>query len=80
MIQPLSGHDVWGSTLSGTPGVIGVRTPDNEEIVEKVNEIIKELNKLLEGVNDGKDTSNAEEDPCKESRCSTGSVWVDSEQ
>lgn len=79
MIQELTWHEVWGHQ-GGVEGIIGTEAPHNDEIVDKVNEIIKELNKLLEGVNNGKDISNAGKDSSKESRCSTGSVWVDSEQ
>lgn len=81
MIEPLTGHDVWGVTLGGTPGVIGTAEPDNREIVEKINEIIEVLNKLTEP----KEQANEQNTPddgkntCKESRCSTGSVWPSAE-
>lgn len=81
MIQPLTGHDVWGTTLGGTPGVIGTCAPDNQEIVDKVNEIIDVLNKLLEPKEqlNEQNTPDVRKNTCEESRCTTGSLWPSAE-
>ena len=77
MIQPLIPHDVMDST--GT--VYGVMQPEHWEIVEKINEIIEVLNKLTEPKEqtNEQNTPNAGKNTCKESRCSTGSVWPSAE-
>ena len=76
MIQPLTWHEVWRNIL-GVEGIVGTEAPNNQEITDKVNEIIEVLNKLLEPkerLNEQK-TSNAGKNTCEESRCTTGSVW-----
>lgn len=80
MIDKLSWHDVWGN-LGGITGVIGSEAPHNDEIVEKVNEIIEVLNKLLEPKEQSNEqnTPNDGENTCKESRCTTGSLWPSAE-
>lgn len=77
MIQPLYPHNI----VDHTGAVYGVRQPDNQEIVEKINEIIEVLNKLIEPkeqINE-QNIADAGKNSCKESRCTTGSVWPSAE-
>jgi len=77
MIEPLCPHNV----VDSAGAVYGVIQPDNHEIVEKVNKIIEVLNKLLEPKEqtNEQNTPNVGKNTCKESRCSTGSVWPSAE-